>query len=63
MRCHIEIKRTEKCVGCSQPFQKNDNSTLVKIEDNMGYSLAVMCDSCIDKYSQYKKRKKVLMGV
>lgn len=63
MNCHIYIQRTQKCVACSKSFSEEDKAIPVRIEDNMGYSIHAMCESCMDKYSEYKKRKKSLIGV
>lgn len=62
MKCYIEIKRTEKCVACSKTFSDSDKAIPVRIQDNMGYSINVMCEDCMDTYSAYKKRKAALIG-
>lgn len=63
MNCYIEVKKTENCIACNTVFQDKENAVPVRIQDNMGYSIALMCPSCLDAYSTYKKRKKHLIGV
>lgn len=63
MNCYIEVKRTEKCVSCSHGFGEYDNATSVRIQDSMGYSIALMCDTCMDKYAEYRKQQELLMGI
>jgi hypothetical protein len=63
MNCFIEVKRVEKCVACSRPFHSHDNATSVRVQDSMGYSIALMCDSCMDSYAEYRRRKETLLSV
>lgn len=63
MNCYIQIKRTDKCVACHTPFQKDDKVISVRIQDNAGYNISSMCESCMDAVILYKKRKKELIGV
>jgi hypothetical protein len=60
MNCHIEVKRTDKCIACSHSFLEQDMATMVRIQDDMGYSLALMCDSCMGEYRQHKERQSFL---
>lgn len=63
MECYIEIKRLDKCVACHTSFTPEDKVVTVRIQDNSGYSISSMCESCMDAVNEYKKRKKELIGV
>ena len=60
MNCYIEVKRTEKCIACSHEFHQEDMAVPVRIQDDMGYSIALMCDSCMGEYREHKERQSYL---
>ena len=60
MDCHIEVKRTDKCIACHHEFESHDMATMVRIQDDMGYSIALMCDSCLDEIRQHRERQSLL---
>ena len=59
MDCYIQVKRTEKCISCTNAFKENENAIPVRIQDNMGYSISLMCESCMDMVKEYKAKKEL----
>lgn len=62
MHCHIEVRRTGKCVSCSKTFGAYDQSIKVRIKDSMGYSIALMCPTCMDTCLESKRQRSALTG-
>jgi hypothetical protein len=58
----IEVNRTGRCVSCSKAFGEFDNAIKVRVRDNMGYSIAHMCNTCMDVCLEHKRQKDTLMG-
>ena len=63
MNVSIEVKRTEKCIGCAKSFSKDEHTTRVRIKNNLGYSICLMCDECTKAYQAYKRKKEMPLGV
>jgi len=59
MNCYIEVRRTDKCISCSTAFEDAKNAIPVRIEDNMGYSISLMCNTCMDMVKEYKRKKEL----
>lgn len=63
MNCYIEVRQTERCVACQKSLSHGEKPITVRIENELGFSINKMCQTCMDTYSAYKKKKDLLMMV
>lgn len=63
MVIEIEVKRIGHCVACTKKLHKDDKIHEVRIQDDSGYSIAQMCNTCMDACLEYKRKKTLLTGV
>lgn len=57
MNCFIEVIRTESCIGCNKSIKEEEKAVPIRMRDNMGYTLSIICPTCIDTYSIYHNKK------
>ena len=63
MNCSIEVRRMHQCAGCGKGFGKKDTAIPIRLENNYGYSISVLCPTCMDLYKDYKAKKERLLRV
>ena len=57
------IKRNRECISCKEPFGHHGvaHAVMVRVVDNTGYSIALMCHSCIDDCLEARARTASLL--
>lgn len=63
MDCYIKVSRTDRCVACHKDFHGEERGAPVRIEDESGFSISLMCPSCMQKVTEYREHKKSKLGV